>query len=247
MNAARSLASISEQPILDLPSEDEGSDPVELLAYVADYYKGKITVSTSLGPQTLVIVDMLAKAGVSVPVFYLDTGLLFRETYELADRVRERYGIELTPVRPRLTVFEQAHRLGPVLWERNPDLCCHLRKVEPLAETLHGMEAWITGLRRGHGASRSQVQQVEWDEKHGLVKVNPLAFWSREQVQAWLRDNDVPYNPLLDRGYRSVGCWPCTQAKADSSDERAGRWAGLAKTECGMHTRLKVINTPVNY
>lgn len=214
------------------------TDPEDVLLSVCDLFGDRIALATSLGPQTLVILDMLHRLGRSVPVFFLDTDLLFPETYALRIRLQQRYGLDVRPVRPARSLAEQARDEGPALWERDPDRCCALRKVDPLRGALAGLDAWITGLRRDQGPTRASVQTVAWDEAHGLVKVAPLAHWTRDDVDRYLAAHDVPYNPLLDQGYRSVGCAPCTRAVRpgdDPGDERAGRWSASGKTECGIH------------
>jgi phosphoadenosine phosphosulfate reductase len=212
--------------------------PLDVLAWAESRYRGNIALATSLGPGSLAIIDMLAELGRDIPVFLLDTGFLFQATHELKARIEARYGIEIEPIRPALSVEEQAERHGPRLWERSADHCCAMRKVEPLSRALHGLDAWITGLRRDQGPGRAGIETVEWDHSHELMKINPLAWWSRDELFDLLRTREVPYNPLLDDGYRSIGCQPCTRRVADAddpTDERAGRWSGTAKTECGIH------------
>lgn len=212
------------------------TDPHDVLLSITDLFGDRVAVASALGPQTLVVLDMLHRLGRRVPVFFLDTGLLFPETYALRIRLQHRYGLDVRPVHPRRTVEEQVADEGDALWSRDPDRCCALRKVEPLDRVLGGLDAWITGLRRDQSASRADVETVSWDARHGLVKVSPLAHWTRDQVFAYLREHEVPYNPLLDQGYRSLGCAPCTRAVAPGEeDERAGRWAWSGKTECGIH------------
>jgi len=188
------------------------------------------------GPSGSVILDLLHRAGEEVPVCYLDTDLLFDETYALVERVKARYGIEPIPVRSHLDLHEQAERHGEALWSSDPDACCALRKVEPQAEFLRSYRAWITGIRRDQSASRSGAHAIDWDDRFHLVKVSPLVDWTEEDVWAYIREHDVPYNALHDEGYPSIGCWPCTRAVGSGEDERAGRWIGTAKTECGLHT-----------
>lgn len=214
------------------------TDPLDVLRAVTDQFGDRIAIASSLGPQTLVVIDMLAGLGRPVPVFFLDTGLLFPETYELRERIQARYDLQIRSVRPRESVRAQAAAHGDALWERDPDACCKLRKVEPLRGALSELDAWITGVRRDQSSTRGSTSLVEWDHAYGLVKVNPLADWNRARVFAYLAEHDVPYNPLLEQGYRSIGCAPCTRpvsADVDPNDERAGRWAGTGKTECGMH------------
>ena len=172
--------------------------------------------------------------GLTVPTFLLDTGLLFADTYALKRRVEQRYGVAIRSVRPRLDLADQAAAHGPRLWQRNPDHCCYLRKVAPLKEALAGVDAWITGIRADQSAARADARAVEWDDQFGLLKINPLAAWSRDDVDRYVQAHDVPINPLLLQGYPSVGCEPCT-SQPRAGDERAGRWAGLEKTECGIH------------
>jgi phosphoadenosine phosphosulfate reductase len=219
-------------------------EPQQVLEAAVEAYPRGLRLVTSLGPQTLVALDILHKMGAEVPVLMLDTGLLFDETLTLHHQVQERYGVEVRRVRPEATVRQQAGQEGDALWLRDADRCCHLRKVLPLAAALEGAEAWVTGLRRDQSASRRDVQTAMWDVRHELVKVCPFAWWSRAQVFGYLLAHDVPFNPLLEQGYPSVGCTPCTRALTsdDLEGERAGRWAGSQKTECGLHLPLEVLS-----
>ena len=180
-------------------------------------------------------------AGLPLPVFTIDTGLLFSETNELKSRLENFFGIQIEPLVPELSLSQQAAELGERLWERQPDLCCTLRKVVPLQKKLGELEAWITGLRRDQSNARSSAQVLELYEfdrirEKQILKINPLAGWSRDDVWRYLRKHGIPYNPLHDRGFRSIGCRPCTRAAVSGQDERAGRWIGFEKTECGIHT-----------
>ncbi len=209
-------------------------DPVDLLSAVTDVFPSGLALASSLGPQTLVILDLLHRMNRSVPVFFLDTGLLFPETYALRMRIQHRYGLDVRAVQPQRSVEQQAEDEGEALWNRSPNRCCALRKVAPLRDALVGLDAWISGLRRDQASTRADTETFSWDARHGLWKVNPLAHWNRDRTMAYLQEHGVPYNPLLDQGYSSVGCAPCTQPSA-GDDERAGRWAGTEKTECGLH------------
>lgn len=224
-------AALQGRPPLPPAAED---DARQVLAWAVETFGERLLVASSLGPQTTIVLDLLHRMGRSVRTVFLDTDLHFPETYALKRTLETRYGIEIEAARPALDVAEQAARFGPALWETQPDRCCALRKVEPLRELLGGAEAWITGLRRSQGRARSQTQTVEWDEQYGLVKINPLAGWSRAQVERYTRVHELPRNGLREQGYTSVGCWPCTRPATDD-DERSGRWAGFAKTECGLH------------
>lgn len=206
-----------------------------MLSQALERHPGTLALSTSLGPSSIVILDLLDRLQARVPVFLLDTGLLFPETYALKVRVAHRFGVTIRSVRPALSLADQAATHGPALWRRDPDRCCALRKVAPLARALEGQTAWLTGLRRDQGPTRRDLRHVQVDPEGGLERIAPLAAWTEAQVRAWLRAHDLPHNPLLDEGYRSVGCWPCTHPSAAGGDERSGRWAGREKTECGIH------------
>lgn len=222
-------------PTVGLPERPE---PQQVLSHAVELF-GKIAISSSLGPQTLVLIDMLHRLGRDVPVFLLDTGFLFPETLALRDRVETRYGMRIDVIRPALPVEAHTAEHGE-LYRTDPDACCRMRKVAPLHQALRGLDAWITGLRRDMSGGRSTVEPIDWDDHHGLWKVNPLAGWSRDQVVAYLAEHDVPTNPLLEHGFKSVGCWPCTRPVRPGAEERSGRWSGRAKTECGIHTLYTV-------
>jgi phosphoadenosine phosphosulfate reductase len=168
-------------------------------------------------------------------VFYLDTDLLFSHTYELRDELVKRLGIRFERVHSGISLPEQAFRHGDKLWERDPDTCCHIRKVIPQRQFLANYNAWITGIRRDQTAFRANTGLVEWDYANKMIKLNPLAAWTSDQVWEHIHTHDLPYNPLHDYGYPSIGCWTCTKAVEPGQDPRSGRWAGTAKTECGIH------------
>jgi phosphoadenosine phosphosulfate reductase len=187
----------------------------------------------------MVLVDLVARrANDPVPVYFLDTGLLFPETYALVERVRERYGIDPLPVRSEVSLDAQAARNGEALWDRDPDRCCAIRKVEPQRAFLAGYGAWITGLRREQTAERAGALSVEWDERSGgLAKISPLVDWTDADVWRYVVEHDVPYNSLHDTGYPSIGCAPCTRVVRPGEDARAGRWSSFEKNECGLHAK----------
>jgi phosphoadenosine phosphosulfate reductase len=181
---------------------------------------------------------MVYRIDPAMVLFYLDTDFLFPETYATRDRIIERYHLkpaQMIQVKSLLTPERQAEQHGEALWAREPDRCCQLRKVEPLTRALRGFDAWITGIRRDQAPTRANAKLVEWDEKFQLVKVNPLAKWTWAEVWAYIRLYEVPYNPLHDRNYPSIGCTHCTDPVAAGDDPRAGRWKNFAKTECGLH------------
>jgi phosphoadenosine phosphosulfate reductase len=211
--------------------------PQEILRWGVEQFFPKLTMATAFGPEGCVLIHMLSEVEPRVRVFNLETGYQFRETLELRDRLTERYGIEVELVRPDTTVeqYEGAH--GGPLYVKNPDQCCHDRKVLPLRRAVVGYDAWISSIRADQSADRKRADVVSWDAKFNLVKINPLLRWTRRDVWAFIVTQQVPYNPLHDQGYPSIGCWPCTRAvAAGETDERAGRWAGQAKTECGLHS-----------
>lgn len=203
----------------------------------------RAAVGTSLQGSGLVILDLAYERGMRFPVFTVDTGLLFPETLALKAKVEKRLGIQIESLRPECGIEEQAVQEGDRLWERDPDRCCHLRKVLPLERKLDELDVWITGLRRDQSDGRKQTGLVDVFERQAsgrhqmLVKVSPLADWTKGEVDRYLAERDWPVNELLERGYRSIGCMPCTKA-ATGGDERAGRWEGKEKTECGIHTFL---------
>lgn len=198
-------------------------------------------IGTSFQGAGLVMIHIARQNGLDFPVFTLDTGLLFPETIALKKRLEEFFEMKIEGVLPDLTVEQQEAALGPELWKKNPDLCCGMRKVVPLQGKLAELDCWITGLRREQSDTRADIQFIEvytFDESTGreIVKLNPMAAWSRQAVWDYLHAHKIPYNPLHDQGYRSIGCQPCTNKVGDSQNERAGRWTGFNKVECGIHT-----------
>jgi phosphoadenosine phosphosulfate reductase len=230
-----STLAVSHEDVRGLADEMEGRTAEEVLAWAADRFAGRIVLTCSWQMQSSVLVDMLHRIGAAVRIVELDTGLLFPETYETRDRLIERYGLTVEHIEPEQTVAEQALSEGPELWRRDPDRCCALRKVAPLRRALEGMDAWITGIRRVQSPGRLAARKVDLDEARGVVKVQPLVDWRDEDVLGYLHAHDVPYNPLHDGGYPSIGCVPCTRPVREGEDRRAGRWAHSAKTECGLH------------
>jgi phosphoadenylyl-sulfate reductase (thioredoxin) len=216
-----------------------GRSPVEILAAAAERWPA-IRFGTGFGQEGCAIVDMIARNRLRIDLFTLDTGLLFYETYALWQRLERKYGVMIRAVRPALSLAQQEKRFGERLWERDPDRCCALRKVEPLRAALAGAQAWVTSIRRDQTADRATAGVFEWDERFSLVKVNPLAHWTTADVREYVRAHDVPISPLHDRGYPSIGCMPCTTPVAAGESARAGRWRGSEKTECGLHSRRRV-------
>lgn len=213
----------------------ENASPQEAIRWAFDEFAERIAIATGFGAEGMALIDMAVKINPRPNIFFLDTGFLFPETYELRRRIEDRYGIEIRAFQTSLTPESQEQAYGPSLWSRDPDLCCRIRKLEPLKEALSGLSAWITAIRRDQTAARADAQIAEWDYRWQLVKVNPLARWTKRDVWDYITRNNVPYNPLHDEGYLSIGCTHCTRAVREGEDERAGRWPGLAKKECGLH------------
>ncbi len=211
-----------------------------VLVWAYEQFGDHMCLTCSWQRQSSVLVHMVSELGLDIPVVELDTQLFFRETYETRDRLVERYGLEL--IRPHvITVAEQHAQEGPNLWERDPDRCCHVRKVEPLERALEPFDAWISGIRREQALTRADAQRVEWSERYGVWKIQPIVDWNAKRVEAYIQVNEIPYNPLHDVGYPSIGCIPCTRPIVEGEDERAGRWADADKIECGIHANAPLM------
>jgi phosphoadenosine phosphosulfate reductase len=214
----------------------EDGSPQDILRWAVDVYGEDLTLSVSFGnPEGMVLLDMLSRMTDKAQVFTLDTGFLFEETVRFREEVMERYPLPLKVLTSGLTVEEQVERYGPELYSCAPDLCCEIRKIEPQRRFLRDYGAWVTGIRRDQTAQRASAPIVTFDEHFGVAKIAPLAAWSTDEVDEYVRRYDVPLNPLLSMGYRSIGCEPCTRPVAPGEDARAGRWPDMDKTECGLH------------
>ena len=208
----------------------------QVMAWAYDTYGDKIAIATGMGVEGMALLDIAVRINPQLKIFTGDTEFLFPETYDLIDRVEEKYDIKIERLYSQLTPDAQAAEFGPNLWAGDPDQCCALRKVQPLQRKLATLDAWVTAIRRGQTSVRAGVRKIEWDAKFNLVKINPVADWTREMVWNYVVRNDVPYNPLHDQNYPSIGCTHCTRAVKPGEDPRAGRWSGTQKTECGLHT-----------
>ena len=224
---SRELAEAAAAQLDGAPAED-------VVRWAVAEFGDEVCVASSM--QDAVLVHLASRVRPGIPVIFLDTGYHFAETVGTRDAVEAAYPIRLIDVTPAQTVAEQDAEHGPRLYERDPDRCCALRKVEPLRRALEPYRAWMTGVRRQDAASRNDVPVVQWDAKREMIKVNPLATWTDDDVAGYVEQHGVLVNPLVQVGYLSIGCAPCTRAVAPGEDPRAGRWAGLAKTECGLHT-----------
>ncbi|MGC8487918.1 MAG: phosphoadenylyl-sulfate reductase [Clostridia bacterium] len=226
---------LTPDEIHDAAARLETAPPEDVLAWALQTFGTGVSLASSFGAEDMCLVDMLCGLTDHPRVFYLDTGLLFQETYALIEATRHRYGFDPIRLTPLLTVEEQAETLGPELWLRAPDRCCGIRKVEPLTHFLSTERAWVTGIRRKQTPARQNARVVEADAKFGLVKLNPLARWTHQDVWRYIHAHGVSYNPLHDQGYPSIGCWPCTSQVLPGQDPRSGRWKNFDKTECGLH------------
>ena len=222
----RTLAEQAAEELADAPAE-------EVIRWAVDTFGTRICVTSSM--TDAVIIHLAAAVHPGIDVVFLDTGYHFAETIGTRDAVEAVYPIKLINVTPSRTVKEHDTELGPRLYGRNPDLCCYLRKVEPLERALHRYDAWITGVRRDETIERRAARPVEWDGRRKMVKVNPIVSWQQKQVDDYIAENNILVNPLLYDGYPSIGCSTCTRRVAPGDAPRSGRWAGTGKTECGIH------------
>ncbi|MGV9972641.1 phosphoadenylyl-sulfate reductase [Nocardia beijingensis] len=214
-------------------AELDGASATELLQWTEDTFGGNYIVASNM--QDGVLVHLAAGVRPGVDVLFLDTGYHFAETIGTRDAVEAVYGVNVVNVRPEQTVAEQDQLLGKDLFAREPNECCRLRKVVPLKKSLAGYNAWVTGIRRVEAPTRANAPLISFDEAFGLVKINPIAPWSDDEMQDYIEKHGILVNPLVEEGYPSIGCAPCTRKPEPGSDPRSGRWAGLAKTECGLH------------
>ena len=227
----------------DLTSEEVASlaqhfEPLraeELVEFASEAFGGRLVLTCSWQLGTSILVHMTRQVAPETRLVEIDTGLLFAETHATRDRLVEHYGLEVETLRPLQSVEQQAAAHGGALWERDPDRCCGLRKVEPLERAIRDADAWLTGIRRDQTRQRANAPKLVHDARRGVVKVQPLVDWSEQDCWRYIYRNGIPYNELHDRGFPSIGCTPCTRAAASGEDARAGRWVGTGKTECGLH------------
>jgi phosphoadenosine phosphosulfate reductase len=214
----------------------ESARPGEILEWAVETYGSGLALSASFGgPEGMALIDMISKITDEVTILTIDTGFLFKETVEFREEVMRRYQLPLEVLRPRLTVEEQVEHYGERMRTCSPDLCCQVRKIEPLERALERYEAWMTGIRREQTPQRAGTRVVAWEGHYGAAKIAPFAFVKEEWIHRYVAEHDVPVNPLLKRGYKSIGCEPQTRPVAPEEDARAGRWSGLDKNECGLH------------
>jgi phosphoadenosine phosphosulfate reductase len=215
----------------------EGWTADRILRWVAENFRKDVALASSFGAEDQVLLDLAWRHTTPLRVFTLDTDFLFPETYQLIRVSEQKYGVKVERAKSALTPERQEEQYGPALWGRDPNQCCELRKVAPLKSKLCELRAWVTGIRRDQAPARANAKKIEWDQRFGLVKLNPLADWTWDRVWAYIRANNVPYNVLHDQNYPSIGCTYCTRPVMPGEDPRAGRWSGFAKTECGLHAK----------
>ena len=226
---AEDMRTLAEQAAADLAD----ASAEEVIRWATDTFGDRICITSSMTDAVIIHLASAVKPGIDV--VFLDTGYHFPETVGTRDAVDVVYPVRLLNITPSRTVAEQDAELGPRLFGRNPDLCCYLRKVEPLERALKNYDAWITGVRRDETNSRRSTKVVEWDDRREMVKVNPIVGWSGKQVDEFIAEQGVLVNPLVYDGYPSIGCATCTARVEPGADPRSGRWAGTGKTECGIH------------
>jgi phosphoadenosine phosphosulfate reductase len=207
----------------------------ELVAFAAEQFGDSMVLTCSWQLGTSILVHMTREVAPQTRLVEIDTGLLFAETHETRQRLVDHYGLEVETLRPLQSVEQQADAHGARLWEREPDRCCGMRKVEPLERAIRDADGWLTGIRRDQTEQRARAPKLVLDARRGVVKVQPLVDWTERDCWSYVYKNGIPYNELHDRGFPSIGCTPCTRAAGSGEDARAGRWAGSGKTECGLH------------
>jgi len=212
----------------------EYNQPQEILSLAFKEFGKDMVLGTGFGPSGVLLIHSLSMQKIPIRIFFLDTHLLFSETYRLRDELQNRFNIEIEQISPDLSLSEQAEKYGDELWKSDPNRCCYLRKVLPLKTYLSDKSAWVTGVRRSQTTTRNQTRIFEWDPLNEVVKINPLANWRNDDVWDYINEHNLPYNPLHDQGYPTIGCIPCTEP-ADSRTERSGRWKNRNKIECGIH------------
>jgi phosphoadenosine phosphosulfate reductase len=226
---------MTEVEIQQAADELRSASAREILSWAVQRFYPRLTMATAFGAEGCCILHLLAEIEPRVRVFNLDTGYQFAETLELRDRIKARYGIEVEYVRAETTVEQYEAEHGGPLYLHRPDQCCYDRKIVPLRRAIEGYEAWISAIRKDQTTDRGKADVIQLDRKFGLVKINPLLNWTKSDVWRLILDHEIPYNPLHDQGYPSIGCWPCTAPVGEGQDDRAGRWAGTGKKECGLH------------
>ncbi len=234
---------MKQEDIISLREQTNGMNPNELLTFFISRFNGRIALASSMGAEDQILTHLICEIDKSTPIFTLDTGRIFPETYDLIDRTNKRYGIKIKVYFPESSQVENmVNSKGINLFFEsieNRKLCCHIRKIKPLKRAFSQLDVWICGLRKEQSVTRTELEMVEWDENNGLIKINPLIHWTEEHMWDFIKQNKIPYNRLHDMGFPSIGCQPCTRAIEKGEDIRAGRWwwENPETKECGLHAR----------
>ena len=226
----------SAEALEDAEKSLDQEPAVDILRWASDRFGERLVFATAFGAEGCVLIDLIGRNQLPIDIFTLDTGLFFEETYTLWRTLEARYGLTIRGVEPATSLSQQASEYGDRLWERNPNLCCSIRKVAPIESELGRVDAWISSIRRSQTPERSRARVLAWDRRFNIVKINPLVHWAKSEVWEYIQKFNVPYNPLHDQGYPSIGCWPCTSPVSFGEPERAGRWRNCKKNECGLHS-----------
>ena len=234
-SAKTELSAALKSEIASANLQLESASAQDRLKWAIDRFGSEFAFATAFGAEGMVIIHMLASIDPSTYIFNLETGYQFKETLEMRDRIADRYGVNVKLERPELTVAQYEKLNDGPVYTNDPMRCCRDRKISVLNRVVKKLNAWASAIRRDQSSFRADTPVVGWDEKFGLVKISPLVDWNKKQVWKFIFDNNVPYNPLHDQGFPSIGCAPCTRAVESGQDDRAGRWSGTAKTECGLH------------
>ncbi|MCT2536930.1 phosphoadenylyl-sulfate reductase [Aquibacillus koreensis] len=233
-----SYHNFKSSPLTDLHPTDDLKGALLVLDWTYKTYGESVVYACSFGAEGIVLIDLISKIKEDANIVFLDTDLHFQETYDLIDKVKLRYPkLQIELKKPELSLEEQSTQYGSALWKKDPNQCCYIRKIKPLENALDGATAWISGLRREQSLSRSKTNYVNKDERFKSIKICPLIYWTWKDVWSYIQLNNLDYNDLHDKNYPSIGCIPCTTPASETGDQRSGRWQGLNKTECGLHTK----------
>jgi phosphoadenosine phosphosulfate reductase len=239
---------LSDEELIKLNIAFEDTHPREILSWALEGAGlQRIALASAFQADGTVVMHLATRIRPDIPIMFLETGYQFAETLAFKQQITERLGLNVVDLYGKYTVERQAEEFGARLYEREPEKCCDLNKVQPMFEALRGLDAWITAFRRDSSPTRANapfVEQYELEPGRSIVKVNPMAAWTRAQVWQYLKEHDLPHNPLYDLGYASIGCAPCTRMRFADEPERAGRWAGLSKWECGIHQAEAAVEIP---
>lgn len=221
-----------------LSNRFDAAATTDLLRWSIQTFGNGLTLGTSFGASGIVLMDLALQIQPDVDIFYVDTGYFFPETQQLITKLENHYQRTFRRVTAQLSIQEQEKRYGPNLYQNDPDLCCHVRKVSPMKQALADSTAWVSALRHDQASTRKEVPMVQWNDRYNIVKIAPLIHWGEEDIWSYIHEHNLPYNELHDRNYPSIGCWPCTRPVQAGDDLRAGRWQGSNKVECGLHWEL---------